>query len=511
MPTRPISDTTRFQYLLGLSSPDECEHIESDYFDNEDAFQEMLTAEDDLIDAYARGELSGKDLRRFEKTFVSSLHGRDRVQFARAFAGAVSASRLVETKFAGSSLLYVFETFQSSRFLQTATIAAVIVFGALLAGLVIDRRRLSSELRELRVESVELNKRTEALQRSSNTERTHTTELAAQIADLRVQQDKERHGERGTTAARQTRHLPEVKNDPDQIATTPEQAETVINREVTLVGAAFVYKQITQPALKAPGVGTVRGIVKDPQGNVVSGASVMLIDPAGSTRTQSTDKDGTYVFNATPAGTYSLKLEAPGFKSHLLTGLAVLANTPTTGIVLLEIGAGTETVTVSTGSAEVLVNREDPTLGNSFVQKQITQLPLEARNVPNLLTLQTAESRAGHVAGSRADLSNVTLDGIDVNAPIRISSLLSWIRFQIPLETAAIHEDYRVTIKTADGRPVTSVNWVEPLTPNQTIIDTPVISTTDLPPGNYVLLLMGKETDGSFVKVSEHSFKIFRY
>ena len=484
MPARSISETKRFQYLLGLSSPAECEHIESDYFDNEDAFQEMLTAEDDLIDAYVRGELAGEELRRFENTFVSSSRGRDRVQFARAFAGSISASRLVENKFAGSSLLYIFKSFQSSRFLQTARIAAVIVFAALLAGFVIDRRRLSSELRELRAESVELNKRTEALQRSSDTERTHTTELAAQIADLQVQQDKEQHRERGTTATRQSRHLHDIKNDPDQIST---------------------------PLLEARGVGTVRGIVKDPQGRAVSGASVMLFGPAYFNRTQYTDKDGTYVFNATPAGTYSLRLEAPGFKSLLVTGLAVLANTPTTGDVHLEIGAVTEAVTVSGSDVEVLVNHKDATLGSSFVQKQITQLPLEARNGTNLLTLQPGVTRTDHVAGSRADQTNITLDGIDVNDPIRIPTFLRWIRFQISLETAAIHEDYRVTIKTADGRPVTSVDWVEPLTPNQTIVDTPVISTTDLPSGDYVLLLMGKETDGPFVKVAEHSFKIFRY
>jgi len=67
-----------------------------------------------------------------------------------------------------------------------------------------------------------------------------------------------------------------------------------------------------------------------------------------------------------------------------------------------------------------------------------------------------------------------------------------------------------VIIKTADGRHVTSVDWIEPITPNQTIIDTPVISTGDLPSGDYVLVLMGKEPDGSFVKVAEYSFKLIK-
>ena len=63
----------------------------------------------------------------------------------------------------------------------------------------------------------------------------------------------------------------------------------------------------------------------------------------------------------------------------------------------------------------MLVNREDGTLGTNFVNKQISQLPLEARNIPNLLTLQTATTSDGYVAGSRADQANITLDGVDIN------------------------------------------------------------------------------------------------
>ena len=47
--------------------------------------------------------------------------------------------------------------------------------------------------------------------------------------------------------------------------------------------------------------------------------------------------------------------------------------------------------------------------------QQITQLPLEARNVATLLTLQPGVTREGYVTGARADQSNVTLDGVDIN------------------------------------------------------------------------------------------------
>ena len=64
---------------------------------------------------------------------------------------------------------------------------------------------------------------------------------------------------------------------------------------------------------------------------------------------------------------------------------------------------------------QVMVDTQDASLGNNFISQQITQLPLEARNVLSLLTLQPGVTKDGYVAGSRADQSNVTLDGVDIN------------------------------------------------------------------------------------------------
>lgn len=61
---------------------------------------------------------------------------------------------------------------------------------------------------------------------------------------------------------------------------------------------------------------SVRGTVRDPQNNLVSGANVTLTDPERNfIRTQSTNEDGAYVFTAIPPGTYKLEISAPGFKT----------------------------------------------------------------------------------------------------------------------------------------------------------------------------------------------------
>jgi Carboxypeptidase regulatory-like domain len=173
---------------------------------------------------------------------------------------------------------------------------------------------------------------------------------------------------------------------------------------------------VSSAAFAQTGTSSVRGTVTDAQGNVVPGAAVTLVDPqTNQTRTQVSGDDGHFVFDLIPPGTYRVEVEAKGFKKVVQTNVQALVAKATDIAVALEVGNVTETVTVTAGGAEALVNTQDATLGNNFVSQQITQLPLEARNVNQLLTLQPGATREGYVAGARADQANVTLDGVDIN------------------------------------------------------------------------------------------------
>ena len=169
-------------------------------------------------------------------------------------------------------------------------------------------------------------------------------------------------------------------------------------------------------AVSQQGTASVRGIVKDPQGNVIAGATVTLTN-LGTTgaRTTTTSESGAYSFDFIQVGDYRLEVEAKGFKKAITTDVHALVSKATPVDVTLEVGNVSETVTVSGDTGEALINRDDATLGNNFINKQITQLPLEARNVVGLLTLQPGVTRDGYVAGARSDQSNVTLDGVDIN------------------------------------------------------------------------------------------------
>ena len=164
------------------------------------------------------------------------------------------------------------------------------------------------------------------------------------------------------------------------------------------------------------GASSVHGVVTDPQGNVVPGATVTLTNTAKNfTRTQTTNDSGTFAFTLLPPDQYTVEVEATGFKKAIRTEVAALVSKATELNVQLDVGSVSESVTVSAGAGDVLVNKQDGTLGNNFVNKQITQLPLEARSPLALVTLQPGVTREGYVAGARADQSNITLDGVDIN------------------------------------------------------------------------------------------------
>ena len=172
---------------------------------------------------------------------------------------------------------------------------------------------------------------------------------------------------------------------------------------------------------------SVRGTVTDPNGSAVLGATVALANSESKTeRAATTGDQGEYQFLLIPPGTYTLTVSAAGFRRHEQKDLALLVNTPATANVQLKIGATNEVVTVT--SEAPAIDLVDASLGNSFDEKQVRQIPLEGRNVPDLLSLQAGvaytgnrigdkdqDTRNGAVNGARSDQSNLTLDGVDVN------------------------------------------------------------------------------------------------
>jgi hypothetical protein len=86
------TDTAR-RYLLGELPEAEAERFEIEYLDSDGALDELLAAENELIDAHLQGFLSTADEERFARFFLSSPGREERVAFARALHAAASRRR----------------------------------------------------------------------------------------------------------------------------------------------------------------------------------------------------------------------------------------------------------------------------------------------------------------------------------------------------------------------------------------------------------------------------------
>jgi anti-sigma factor RsiW len=83
--SQPVSEAVLRRYLLGELSGDELDGLEEQIFSNEQCVEQLSLVEDDLIDAFVRGELPDPEREHFEAHFLSSPRRRERVALTRGW------------------------------------------------------------------------------------------------------------------------------------------------------------------------------------------------------------------------------------------------------------------------------------------------------------------------------------------------------------------------------------------------------------------------------------------
>jgi hypothetical protein len=132
---------------------------------------------------------------------------------------------------------------------------------------------------------------------------------------------------------------------------------------------------------------SIQGVVTDPQGAVVAGATVSLTDKATARTQQTTSNDaGLFTFAALAPTRYSLRLEKAGFKKKVLDELGIIAEQSNSVNVQLEVGDATETVNV-TGDATPLIDTETATISGTITQNDVQNLPSIGRDPFQLIRL----------------------------------------------------------------------------------------------------------------------------
>jgi len=133
--------------------------------------------------------------------------------------------------------------------------------------------------------------------------------------------------------------------------------------------------------------GRIRGTATDSSGGTVAGANLLLVNEAThSTREVQSGTNGEYIFIEIPVGSYEISATAQGFKKYVRKGVTLDLNQVLTVDIVLQVGGATDVVEVT--GAPPVVDTTSTQLGAVVNERSSTQLPLNTRDVFQLLQLQ---------------------------------------------------------------------------------------------------------------------------
>jgi hypothetical protein len=157
--------------------------------------------------------------------------------------------------------------------------------------------------------------------------------------------------------------------------------------------------------------GSIAGAVTDVSGAAVAGASIKISNlQTGLTVETKTDNIGYYRVPNLQTGAYQIRVEAQGFKASILESIPVNAGTTTRADAKLQVGTLNETVEVTEAAA--LIQTEEARLSTTITNVEISNLPLNGRQVYQLVSLEpgVTQTNAPAISNVPSPTSSVTFD-----------------------------------------------------------------------------------------------------
>jgi hypothetical protein len=176
--------------------------------------------------------------------------------------------------------------------------------------------------------------------------------------------------------------------------------------------------------------GSITGIVKDPTGAVIAGASISAVNQqTGAEFKTVSDETGSYQFPLLRAGSYQVSIESRGFQRVQQSGVIVNTSERARVDVTLTIGQLTDTVSVTAETP--LLQSEKVTIGQVVEQRTIQSIPLATRNFTQILGTSAGVvgavfnadnpgtgSDSVSVNGARRGSNNLLVDGVPTTNPL---------------------------------------------------------------------------------------------
>jgi len=217
------------------------------------------------------------------------------------------------------------------------------------------------------------------------------------------------------------------------------------------------------PAAQA--TGTVTGTVVDTSSQVVPGATVTLTNEAtGDARTTVSGAQGGFTFQAVPPGSYSVKIELTGFRTHEQKRNVVNASgSSDLGHLKLDVGTLSEVVSVVAEGASIETKNSD--YSGLLTATQISQIQSRGRDVVNLLRLlpgvhyendieamgDSFGSQLPNIGGQRKTWNQVTVDGLNGNELSGTNRMNSSINLDAIAEVKVLLNTYKAEFGHSAG------------------------------------------------------------
>jgi hypothetical protein len=184
----------------------------------------------------------------------------------------------------------------------------------------------------------------------------------------------------------------------------------------TLTIAILVFVLCAATIMAQSTSGSITGTVVDPQEAAIPNATVTVTEEGRSYNlTATTDGEGRFVFPIVPPGTYTVSVEAGGFKKQERKGVALVSNDRLTlGNLVLEIGAPSEVVNVTSEATLVQADSGERSFG--IQGEQIRNLGVKTRSYINLATLAPGVVANGAGDGNSNTSSNLSVNGVRTNS-----------------------------------------------------------------------------------------------
>jgi hypothetical protein len=159
---------------------------------------------------------------------------------------------------------------------------------------------------------------------------------------------------------------------------------------------------------------SLTGLIDDPQKAVIPGVSVTAINTQTGVKTQTlTNKDGQYVLEGLPPGTYRIEVDKQGFKGIIQADLVLHTQDILQINFHMAVGSMQETVTVNGGATN-----DSPAVSMTVDREFVENMPLNGRSFQDLIQLSPGAVSTSYgytVDGQRTDANNYTVDGVSAN------------------------------------------------------------------------------------------------